>query len=110
MTDKTRYAVELGDDCEHHICDCIKTALEESVLPASYDRGYADCGKHIIESLPIIIESYKKGMAQGLGDDEWIAAFSRRLLAFVESGLDNNTSKLSIMGDVPKSAKEEPLN
>jgi len=110
MTDKVRYGVELRDDCEHHICDCIKEALEESVLPASYDRGYADCGRHIIASLPIIIESYKKGMAQGLGDDEWIAAFSRRLLAFVESGLDKNTTKLSVAEEPKKEGKKEPLN
>lgn len=106
MTDTVRYGVELDGDCDHHICDCIKKAIEDKVLPASYDSGYKDCGKDIAKALPIIIRSFQAGKKQGLTDAEWIAAFSRRLLAYVESGADGIDSKVLLKTqDAPKSKK-----
>ena len=104
---KMKFGVDLGTECTHDLCDCIKNAIEKKVLPAVYDRGYYEGTVAIIGALDSIIDSYQRAKKQGISDAKFTQVMTKRLAQFVSGSGQSKPGDVSVE-DV--SGKEGLLN
>lgn len=82
-----KFKIDLRQDCDHTLCDCIKDAIQGKVLPAVYDEGYADGAADIIAAIPDILNSASEAIERGISPREWGKQMSRDLVEATRSRL-----------------------
>lgn len=77
--------IKLDDGCDHHICQCLMSAIENEVVPGVYEDGYDDGIHSIVGALEDILTSAHDSVKMGIDKKRWVDKMTKTLTQAVGS-------------------------